>query len=265
MTNIAVTCLDTSRLQYAEKLAAKLKLSLMSPATENYHILLAVTPSRLELRLIDYKAPGPVYVDFLKGVVRQRSVGNRARGQLIARAIGLKTYSNPTVLDLTAGLGQDAFILASLGCKITMLERNSIIAALLKEGLARAQIAAAGWFKSLQLKLIEVEAQHYLSTLKTFYDVIYMDPMYPIGRKSALVKKEMRVLRYVVGKDEDAPQLLKTALKKARHRVVVKRSRLSPKLIDSVNPSLSYEGKSIRFDVYLTSLLKKIFSYKNSY
>ena len=261
MTNVTVTCLDVSRQQYAAKLAAELKLSLMPTTTKDYHILLAVTPSRLELRLIDAKAPGPVYVDFLKSGMRQRMVGNGVRGQLIARAIGLKTYFNPTVLDLTAGFGQDAFILAGLGCKITMLERNSIIAALLKEGLTRAKTAAK-WFKSLQLELIEIEAQYYLSTLKTSYDVIYMDPMYPIGRKSALVKKEMRILRYVVGKDEDAAQLLRTALKKARHRVVVKRSRLSPKLTDDVHPSLSYEGKSIRFDVYLTC--KKISSYKNS-
>lgn len=252
MTNITVTCLDASRQQYAEKLAAELKLTLMSPSptVENYRILLAVTPTRLELRLTDPKAPGPVYVDFLKGALHRRLVGSGIRGQLISRAIGLKGHSNPTVLDLTAGLGRDAFILADLGCKITMLERNSIIATLLKEGLARAQTAAK-WFKSLQLKLIEIEAQSYLSTLKTSYDVIYIDPMYPIRKKSALAKKEMRVLRQVVGKDEDAPQLLERALNKAKHRVVVKRPRLASKLTD-VHPSLSYEGKSSRFDVYLT-------------
>ncbi|WP_264435744.1 class I SAM-dependent methyltransferase [Coxiella endosymbiont of Dermacentor marginatus] len=251
MTNITVTCLDESRQQYAEKLAAELKLTLVSPpTTENYRILLAVTPTRLELRLTDPRAPGPVYVDFLKGALHRRLTGGVIKGQLISRAIGLKGHSNRTVLDLTAGLGRDAFILANLGCKITMLERNSIIAALLKEGLARAR-TTANWFNSLQLKLIEIEAQSYLSTLKTSYDVIYIDPMYPIRKKSALVKKEMRVLRQVVGKDEDAPQLLERALEKVRHRVVVKRPRLAPKLTDA-HPSLSYEGKSSRFDVYLT-------------
>ncbi|MFW0063810.1 MAG: class I SAM-dependent methyltransferase [Coxiella endosymbiont of Dermacentor silvarum] len=260
MTNIAVTCLDESRQQYAEKLAAELKLTLvLPPTTENYRILLAVTPTRLELRLTDPRAPGPVYVDFLKGSLHRRLVNGVIKGQLISRAISLKGHSNPTVLDLTAGLGRDAFILANLGCKITMLERNSIIAALLKEGLARAQTAAANWFNSLQLKLIEIEAQSYLSTLKTYYDVIYIDPMYPIRKKSALVKKAMRVLRQVVGKDEDAPQLLERALKKVRHRVVVKRPRLAPKLTDA-HPSLSYEGKSSRFDVYLTCSRKTVLS-----
>lgn len=61
----------------------------------------------------------------------------------------------------------------------------------------------------------------------------------------------MRVLRHVVGKDEDAPQLLEIALKKAKYRVVVKRPRLALKLTDA-NPTIFYKGKSSRFDVYLT-------------
>lgn len=248
---IAVTCLDESGQQYAEKLATELKLALVTPpTTKNYPILLTVMPSHIELRSTNPKAPGPVYVDFLKGALAHRHLfGGGRRGQLIARAVGLKTYSHPTVLDLTAGLGRDAFILATLGCNVTMLERNPIIAALLKEGLARAQTAE--WFKSLELKLIETEAQSYLLKLKTSYDVIYMDPMYPIGKKSALVKKEMRVLRHVVGKDEDALQLLEIALKKAKYRVVVKRPILALKLTDA-NPTIFYKGKSSRFDVYLT-------------
>ena len=246
---IAVTCLDKSCQQYGKKLATELKLAVVPPTAKDYPILLAVTASRLELRLTDPKAPGPVYVDFLKGTLAHRRLFGGGRSQLIARAVGLKTYSNPTILDLTTGLGRDAFILANLGCNVTMLERNPIIAALLKEALARAQTAE--WFKSLKLQLVETEARSYLLTFKTFYDVIYMDPMFPVGKKSALIKKEMRVLRHVVGNDEDAPKLLEVALKKVRYRVVVKRSRLAPKLT-TINPTLSYEGKSSRFDVYLT-------------
>ncbi|AUJ58534.1 class I SAM-dependent methyltransferase [Coxiella-like endosymbiont of Amblyomma americanum] len=257
MSNVAITCLDKSQQQRAIELAEELKLSLVLPTTKNFPVLLAVTSTRLELHLVTSKSPtaGPVYVDFLNKVLTNRRLCNNGsccrRNQLIARAIGLKTHSNLSVLDLTAGLSQDAFILADLGCKVTMLERNPIIAALLKEGLHNA-ITSTEWFKLLHLKLIETEAYNYLLAPNTpFYEVIYLDPMYPTKKKSAFSKKEMRILRHVVGEDKDAHQLLKTALKKAKNRVVVKRPRISPKLGD-ICPTFSYKGRSSRFDIYLT-------------
>ncbi len=82
---------------------------------------------------------------------------------------------------------------------------------MLGDGLERAH--SVEWFKLLKLELIETDAQIYLATLKKQFDVIYMDPMYPIRKKSALLKKEMRILRRLVG-DDDASQLLALALKK---------------------------------------------------
>ncbi|QHG92220.1 SAM-dependent methyltransferase [Coxiella endosymbiont of Amblyomma sculptum] len=250
MINIAIVCLDKSRQKYAESLATELKLSLVSFSSNHCPVLLVVTPTRLELRLTDSKSfVGPVYVDFLNGVLRHRRLFGGGRNQLIARAIGLKTHYNPIVLDLTAGLSRDAFILADLGCKVTMLERNPIISTLLKEGLYNAT-KTVEWFRTLQLELIESEAQNYLLTTKRSYEVIYIDPMYPIRKKSALSKKEMRILRYIVGRDEDSPRLLKIALKKAKRRVVVKRPSLAPKLAN-LEPTYSYKGRSSRFDIYL--------------
>ncbi|MFO1350284.1 MAG: class I SAM-dependent methyltransferase [Gammaproteobacteria bacterium] len=40
-----------------------------------------------------------------------------------------------------------------------------------------------------------------------FPEVIYLDPMYPERSKAALVKKESRVLRELVGPDDDAARL----------------------------------------------------------
>lgn len=42
--------------------------------------------------------------------------------------------------------------------------------------------------------------------------VVYLDPMFPHRDKSALVKKEMRLFRPLVGDDLDAPALLQAAL-----------------------------------------------------
>ena len=42
------------------------------------------------------------------------------------------------MLDATAGLGRDAFVLASLGCQVTLIERVPAVAALLENGIERA-------------------------------------------------------------------------------------------------------------------------------
>ncbi len=85
--------------------------------------------------------------------------------------------------------------------------------------------------------------------------VIYLDPMFPHRDKSALVKKEMRVFRPLVGDDLDAPALLEAALALATHRVVVKRPRKAP-IIDGPKPSHGLEGKSSRYDIYPKKALK---------
>ena len=220
---------------------------MLNKNIHDYPVLLTIAESRLELQKTGLKAPGPVYVDFLKGTLAHRRLFGGGRSQLIARAIGLKSHANLTVLDLTAGLGRDAFVLANLGCDVTMLERHPIIASLLKDGLKRAQTVE--WFRTLKLKLIETDARCYLSTLEKPFDIIYLDPMYPVGKKSTLAKKEMRLLRDVVGHDKDVPQLLNLSLKKAKYRVVVKRPRLAPSL-NGLKPDTIYIGKSSRFDVY---------------
>ena len=58
---------------------------------------------------------------------------------MIAKAVGIAQGVRPQVLDATAGLGKDAFVLASLGCQMTLIERQPLIAALLEDGLARAR------------------------------------------------------------------------------------------------------------------------------
>ena len=193
--------------------------------------------------------PGTIYVDFLSGKLTHRRQFGGGRGQLIAKAVGLQKEKQPHVLDVTAGLGVDAFVLATLGCHVTLLERNPIIAAALKDGLARAK--KDDWFRTLRLRFVECDAAAYLKNLKKLPDVIYMDPMYPERKKTALAKKEMRLLRYVVGDDTDAPELLTIALTKAKKRVVVKRPRLAA-TIDHRKPDLVFTGKSSRFDVYFT-------------
>ena len=234
-------------ISQAEKLSLEFNLPVVEPDSQAYATLLVVTENHLALKLTEKNAPGAIFVDFLQGELDYRRQHGGGKNQLIAKAVGVKSKEKPTVLDLTAGLGRDAFVLATLGCVVTLCERSPIIYALLRDGLLRAQ---EKW--GAQLKLRYSDALVYLSTLaaENKPDVIYIDPMFPEKTKSALVKKEMRILRAVVGDDLDSEKLLSAALLVAKKRVVVKRSKSAPTLT-AQKPTLVYGGKSSRFDVYI--------------
>jgi 16S rRNA (guanine1516-N2)-methyltransferase len=196
-----------------------------------------------------------LHIDFASKSLAYRLKHGGGRSQLIAKAVGIKSKENPlTVLDATAGLGVDAFILANLDCDVLMLERSPIIAALLKDALERASQNPN--FKNIKLRLLEADSIDYLAKLASNKsapkpDVIYIDPMYPIRTKSALGKKNLRILKDIVGEDLDAPKLLANALACARKRVVVKRPRLGATIAGKCEPDLVFKGKSSRYDVYL--------------
>lgn len=221
---------------------------------------LLLTPWGVELHQAGPGAPGPVRIDFLRGAMGYRRKHGGGRRQALARAIGLKEGYRPTVIDATAGLGRDAFILAELGCRVRMLERSPIIHALLEDGLQRAATdPACAEIIRTRITLTLGEAVKVLalppsSPTSPFAatEVIYLDPMFPIREKSALVKKEMRLLRRISGDDADADLLLAAALGRAERRVVVKRPRSAPP-IPGPPPSFSLSGKSNRFDIYLIS------------
>jgi len=204
------------------------------------------------------KLGGAVTVNFCGGKTEHRRRFGGGRGQALAKAIGLKGGANPTVIDATAGLGKDAFVIANLGAQVMLIERSPIIAALLEDGLGRASHNSE--LKAIvtdRMNLVSADAIEWLANLPTEQcpDVIYMDPMYPHRNKSALVKKELRVLRELIGDDEDASQLLHVALSCAKRRVTVKRPRTAPILSGSIlnnrKPNSTVESKNTRYDIYV--------------
>lgn len=253
-TRLAIRCLDPCRAAAAHKLSDQLGLPLIDEAqAQAYDYLLTFTPERLELRPADPSQHGPVYVDFIGGKSGYRLRSQEGRKQPLGRAIGLKPGYNPTVVDGTAGLGRDGFVIATLGCQVRLVERSSIIAALLADGMQRAlSDQAVATIISERLQLINADSAHYLASLdqQTRPDVIYLDPMYPHRNKSALVKKEMRAFRLLVGDDVDAGEMLTAALCCARRRVVVKRPKGAEPLPGPA-PSMVIQSTNTRYDVYL--------------
>lgn len=213
---------------------------------------LYLTDERLELYKQDEPKLGAIYVDFVDGAAAHRRKFGGGKGQSIAKAVGMKKGLVPKVLDGTAGLGRDAFVLASLGCDVTMFERHPVVAALLEDGLMRAKSdAEIGTWVSERMHLAYTSSIDGLAGYAGDEpEVIYLDPMFPHKKKSALVKKEMRVFQSLVGADMDADVLLAPALKLAQKRVVVKRPDYAPPLAGKV-PSTSIKTKKNRFDVYV--------------
>ncbi|WP_343349372.1 class I SAM-dependent methyltransferase [Pseudomonas sediminis] len=204
----------------------------------------------LQLVELGDKAPGPVRVDFVEGAAAHRRQFGGGSGQMIAKAVGVQSGIRPWILDATAGLGRDSFVLASLGCEMTLIERQPLVAALLEDGLQRAALDFDVAPIVARMRLLTGNA---IELMRNWQDeapqVIYLDPMFPHRDKSALVKKEMRLFRPFVGDDLDAPALLEAALALATHRVVVKRPRKAP-AIEGSKPGYVLEGKSSRYDIY---------------
>ncbi|AMX02423.1 class I SAM-dependent methyltransferase [Microbulbifer thermotolerans] len=212
--------------------------------------------AQLQLCATGRKAPGPVLVDFVGGTLAHRRKYGGGKGQQIAKAVGIRGGFGPRVVDATAGLGRDAFVLASLGCAVHMLERNTVVRALLRDGLERlrraasedptlAEIAARMTLEERPISALDWLAQQPANSIP----VVYLDPMFPARDKSAKVKKEMAAFHQLVGSDEDADALLAPAYAACYYRVVVKRPRVAPFLAGK-KPALSLQGKSGRFDIY---------------
>ncbi|WP_448212423.1 class I SAM-dependent methyltransferase [Colwellia sp. MEBiC06753] len=260
MENVAVGYVHSSDAEYAKKIAQKWQFTYIGDiaAATNHPDLafvLQVNDQVLELTKTDEPKLTPIKVDFVEGAVAHRRKFGGGRGQDIAKAVGLKHGFTPHVLDATAGLGRDAFVLASLGCKITLIERNPVVAALLEDGIARAQLNTDIAEIAERMTLIHQSSIDEMTTLNDI-DVVYLDPMYPHKEKSAQVKKEMRVFQSLVGADDDADLLLAPAKALAKYRVVVKRpSYASP--IANTKPSTEIKMKKNRFDIYVNQGIPK--------
>jgi len=189
-------------------------------------------------------------IDFTSGAVAHRMRFGGGRGQALPKAIGMKGGKTPAIVDATAGLGRDAFLLASLGAEVTLIERSAVMHAKLAAALDVARAAGGEVAEAAhRMTLLQGDARDLLPDLAP--EVVLVDPMHPPRGNSALVKKEMRLIREIVGVDADSTDLLRVALASAGKRVVLKWPQKAP-LPDGIpRPSHSITGKSTRYDVFM--------------
>jgi len=190
---------------------------------------------------------GAVRVNSDNTASTRRSPDSPSNQNLIT-PVGLK--QKLSVLDAMTGLGSDAFLLACAGCRVTMLERNEIVFSLLRDGLLRGSKGLpetrAAVAEMMLLKGDFLEKNDELGN----FDVLYIDPMFPIKRNTARSKKPMYLLQQLLGEAQEETDLLSFALSKARDRVVVKRAKRSPNY-NNRKPDINFKGTSSRYDVYL--------------
>jgi 16S rRNA (guanine1516-N2)-methyltransferase len=170
-----------------------------------------------------------------------------ARAHPVVRAFN--RHAGP-VLDLTAGLGSDAYRLAEAGHPVRACERDPVVFALLTTGWEDAR--RAGRVPAAladRLEFVHGEGRDLLAAARAVDLGVYLDPMYPPPRRaSALPRREIQVLRALLGESTDAASLLAAARERAV-RVVVKRPHHAPPLAGGA--SFVVESKLVRFDVYL--------------
>ncbi|GGZ85760.1 ribosomal RNA small subunit methyltransferase J [Ignatzschineria indica] len=223
-------------------------------------------------------AAGDLKIDFFSKKMRYRMQHLNKAQEPLLRALGWKSNERKNVLDLTAGLGRDSALLFFAGFNVTMFERNPVLQILLKVALEAVPMAEF----PQQWRLKEQDAIEYLTHYGLYradeaqdsvgeslgqieedqsegdqseggpIELIYLDPMYPERKKSALVKKELRIIRELVGDDPDSEALLDAALESGAERIVVKRPKGAP-FVGEKRPNHSVESPNTRFDVYLRS------------
>jgi 16S rRNA (guanine1516-N2)-methyltransferase len=163
--------------------------------------------------------------------------------ELLARAIGVKGPHRPQVWDLTAGLLGDSLLFLSFGCQVRAIERHPMVAFLIRSALANAHHPALA-----RLEFCQADAEAMLANSEQVPEVLYYDPMFNEVNEKSSPRKEMRIFREFVGKDQDARHLVEVCLARAPKRLVVKRPRLAEPLVS--RPAVQFTGKATRYDVY---------------
>lgn len=184
--------------------------------------------------------------DFTRMLPRLR-IGNLQRELLVRAAKVKKPEGIPTAVDATAGLGEDALLLAAAGFSVRLYEYDPVIAALLKDTLRRAleipELAPI-------VGRMEVREENSLTALPQITespDVILLDPMFPERQKSALIKKKFQLLQQLESPCAEEDALVHAAMEAHPRKIVIKRPLKGPNLA-GIKPSHSLKGKAIRYD-----------------
>lgn len=201
-------------------------------------------------------------LDFTQGKARHRQNEAGHGAQTLSKALGISSFQKmhghlPTIADATSGLGQDAWAIASLGCRVIAIERHPIVYALLGNALERARLNELSSMIASRITLVQADAVAWLRSIQNADKVqtIYLDPMYPARKHKADSKKGMQFLQALLGPPAKAESasLLESALDYQPKRVVVKRPKGANEMEGSQRwpgQRTSAQSSNTRYDIY---------------
>jgi len=242
---IGVCAADAASALRAQDIAKRLELPFVTQ-TDEIDVALMVSESQAWMRRLTQ----PVldwHIDFLSPAYREKRAKRTRKNDTLARAIGLHKKASSRVLDMSAGLGKDAYWIAYCGASVTLIERNPILAFLLKEAIDALRADPIEGAIGERMTVIHTDAVSFLETINAGqFDVAYYDPMFMPRRKSALVKKDMQIMHDLLGEDP-ADQLVEKALAKIPC-LVVKRAKSDP----VYHASLHHDAQTgtTRYEIY---------------
>ena len=237
-----LVCTEAERRPEAEALAARLGLSLADALPQD-GAALVLDAGGLSLRRGALSVRG----DFAHMLPRLRE--NNLRGELLVRAAkGRGGERALQIVDATAGLGEDAILLAAAGHTGRLFEQNPVIAAMLRDALKRAAQDPALTQIVGRMSLTEGDSVAGLRQLGFIPDAVVLDPMFPARKKSGLITKKLQLLQVLERPCADEAALLQAAIDAGPAKIIIKRPLKGPHLAGR-RPGYSLTGKAIRYDV----------------
>ncbi|HJA93113.1 MAG TPA: class I SAM-dependent methyltransferase [Candidatus Eisenbergiella merdipullorum] len=177
-----------------------------------------------------------------------RLIPNNLNHELLVRAARVKGAQGPLIaVDATAGLGEDAFLLAAAGFQVRLYERNPVIASLLQDALRRGMENPALEPILCRMHFQRGDSIEELPRLDLAPDIVILDPMFPERKKSGLIRKKFQMLHQLESPCSEEKELLEAALSCHPGRIVIKRPLKGPCLAGR-KPSYSLKGRAIRYD-----------------
>lgn len=180
--------------------------------------------------------------------------------ELLIKAARIKGAepSGLTVVDATAGLGEDSLLLAAAGYNVVMYENDPVIAALLRSALGRARDAAELSEAAARMELREEDSVEALTGAEgPAPDIVYLDPMFPERKKSGAIKKKFQLLQQLERPCGNGEELLGAAVAAGPSKIVIKRP-LGGEPLPGRRPDYSVRGKTVRFDCIVVNKVQKM-------
>ncbi len=190
-----------------------------------------------------------LYGDFSQLIPRLKI--NNLNGEMLIKAAKLKGMDHtPIAVDMTAGLGEDAFLLAGAGCNVIMFEQDEVIASLLEDAIKRGKEIVEIKDVMDRMTLIKGDSIEGVKSLDVIPDIVYLDPMFPQRQKSGLIKKKFQIIHELEKPCSNGADLLNAAISTKAKKIIVKRPQKGENLVD-IKPNYTISGKAIRYDVYI--------------